>query len=323
MVVREFGKLEPGEITVADPRDGEVLVDVRASPVNYVDQLVIAGQYQFLPELPFVPGKGPAGIVAAVGRTVSGLQVGDRVLAMVEQGGYGQQVVADASQCYRLPEGLSFTQAASLSLAYDTSWFALRDRARLQPGESVLVLGASGAVGRASVQLAKALGARVLGGISRAERGPSVLSAGADTLVDLSAENLRDTLRERVRQANDGKDVDVVLDPLGGDVFDAAIRTLAWRGRLVVIGFAAGRIPTLKVNYLLLKNIEVSGLQVSDYRKRRPLQMAQCYAELFDLYAQGRIMPDEVTTYRWDQAAEALASLRDRVATGRPVLIHS
>jgi NADPH2:quinone reductase len=173
------------------------------------------------------------------------------------------------------------------------------------------------------VQLAKALGARVLGGISRAERGPSVLSAGADALVDLSGENLRDTLRERVRQANDGKDVDVVLDPLGGDVFDAAIRTLAWRGRLVVIGFAAGRIPTLKVNYLLLKNIEVSGLQVSDYRKRRPLQVAQCYAELFDFYAQGRIAPDEVTTYRWDQAVEALASLRDRVATGRPVLIHS
>ncbi len=323
MVVREFGKLEPGEITLADPGDGEILVDVQASPVNYVDQLVIAGQYQFLPQLPFVPGKGPAGIVAAVGRNVSSLKVGDRVLAMVEQGGYGQQVVADASQCYRLPKGLSFTQAASLSLAYDTSWFALRDRARLQPGESVLVLGASGAVGRASVQLAKAMGARVLGGILRAERGPAVLDAGADALVDLSGENLRDALRERVRQANGGKDVDVVLDPLGGDVFDAAIRAVAWRGRLVVIGFAAGRIPTLKVNYLLLKNIEVSGLQVSDYRKRRPAQVAQCYEELFDLYAQGRILPAEVTTYRWDQAGEALTSLRDRAATGRPVLIHS
>ncbi len=323
LVVREFGKLEPGEIPVGDPGVGEVLVDVQASPVNYVDQLVIAGQYQFLPKLPFVPGKGPAGIVAAVGRDVSSLKVGDRVLAMVEQGGYAPQVVADQSQCYRLPQAMSFTQAASLSLAYDTSWFALRDRARLVPGESVLVLGASGAVGRSAVQIAKAIGARVLGGISRVEKGPSVLSAGADALVDLSGENLRETLRERVKQANDGKYVDVVLDPLGGDLFDAAIRAVAWRGRLVVIGFASGRIPTVKANYLLLKNIEVSGLQVSDYRKRRPWQVRECYEELFEWYAQGKITPDEVTTYRWDQAGQALASLRDRTAAGRPVLVHS
>lgn len=323
MVVHQYGKLEPEEIAVPEVGEGDVLVDVQASPVNYVDQLVISGQYQFLPQLPFVPGKGPAGIVAAVGRGVSNVQVGDRVLAMVEQGGYASRVVAQSSQCYRLPEKMSFTQAASLSLAYDTSWFALRDRARVQSGESVLVLGASGAVGRSAVQLAKAMGARVLGGVSRLERGPSVLRAGADALVTLSGENLRDALRERVLHANEGRYVDVILDPLGGDVFDAAIRALAWRGRMVVIGFASGRISTLKINYVLLKNIEVSGLQVSDYRKRRPEQVSQCYAELFQFYQEGKIVPDEVRTYMWYQADEALTSLRDRTATARPVLIHA
>ena len=324
MIVRQFGKLEParpGEIGNPVPGDGEILVDVRAAPVNYVDQLVIGGQYQFLPKLPFVPGKGPSGVVAAIGKHVAGLGVGDRVLAMVEQGGYAEQVTVAANQCYRIPDAMSFAEAASMSLAYDTAWFALRERARVTAGETVLVLGASGAVGRASIQLAKAMGARVLAGISRPEKAQAVLQAGADATVDLSGENLRDELRERVQAANIGNNADVVLDPLGGDFFDAALRAVAWCGRVVVIGFAAGRIPTLKVNYLLLKNIEISGLQVSDYRKRKPAQVARCYAELFELYAQGKLSPDAVTIYPLDQAERALGSLRDRTATGRPVLV--
>jgi NADPH2:quinone reductase len=326
MIVRQFGSLDParsGEIHSPVPGDAEVLVDVRAAPVNYVDQLVIGGQYQFLPKLPFVPGKGPSGVVVAIGRHVAGPRVGDRVLAMVEQGGYAEQVTAAASQCYRLPDAMSFEEAASMSLAYDTAWFALRERARVAAGETVLVLGASGAVGRASIQLAKALGARVLAGISRPEKAQAVLQAGADATIDLSGENLRDGLRQRVQEANNGNYADVVLDPLGGDLFDAALRAVAWCGRVVVIGFAAGRIPTLKVNYLLLKNIEISGLQVSDYRKRKPALVAHCYAELFDLYGQGKLRPDAVTIYPFDQAERALASLRDRTATGRPVLVFS
>lgn len=322
MLVRHFGTLEPGEIELPAPGGGEVLVDVRASPVNYVDLLVINGQYQFLSQLPFVPGKGPAGVVAAVGENVAGLKAGDRVLAMVEQGGYGPQVIAAANQCYRLPDTMSFNEAASMSLAYDTAWFALKDRARLAPGESVLVLGASGAVGRAAVQIAKAFGARVLAGISRASRAAAAREAGADAVVELSGENLRDELRDRIKHANGGNYVDVVLDTVGGDVFDAALRAVAWRGRLVVIGFAAGRIPTLKVNYLLLKNIEVSGLQVSDYRKRHPAQVAQCYEELFALYEQGRLVPDQVTEYPWDQAERALEAVRGKTAAGRAVLVH-
>ena len=324
VIVHEFGPLEaarPGEFPDPTPAKGQVLIDVQASPVNYVDQLVIGGQYQFLPKLPFVPGKGPAGIVRALGEGVTHLKPGDRVLAMVEQGGYAERVAADASQCYRLPDAMSFIEAASMSLAYDTSWFALRDRARVQPGDSVLVLGASGAVGLASIQLAKAMGARVLAGISRPEKAEMVLKAGADATVDLSGENLRDTLRERVKAANDGQCADIVLDPLGGDIFDAAIRAVAWCGRLVVIGFAAGRIPTLKVNYLMLKNIEVSGLQVSDYRKRRPAPVAECYPEMFGFYEQGKLKPAEAAVYPFERAGEALAALRDRTATGRPVLV--
>jgi NADPH:quinone reductase len=322
-VIHEFGPIETlaaQEFPDPVPGAGQVLVDIHVAPVNYVDLLVISGQYQFLPALPFVPGKGPAGVVAAVGPGVTGLAIGDRVLAMVEQGGYAEKVAAAANQCYRLPASMSFTEAASISLAYDTSWFALRERARIQPGETVLVLGASGAVGLAAVQLAKAMGARVLGGVSRPHKAAQVLAAGADAIVDLSGENLRDTLRERVKLANSGNYADIIIDPLGGDIFDAALRALAWCGRLVVVGFAAGRIPTLKVNYLMLKNIEVSGLQVSDYRKRRPAQIAECYAELFALYERGAIKPLETTSYSLSQVAEALAGVRDRSANGRTII---
>jgi NADPH2:quinone reductase len=216
---------------------------------------------------------------------------------------------------------MSFADAASLSLVYDTAWFALRERARLAPGETVLVLGASGGVGQAAVQLARAMGARVLAGISRPERAAAVRAASVDAVIDLWRENLRDSLREQVWAATDGRGADVILDPLGGDVFDAALRALAWCGRLVVIGFAGGQIPSIKTNYLLLKNIEVSGLQISDYRKRLPARTAACFAEIFELYEAGRITPAAAQVFLLDQAGEALAALRDRRLAGRAVLL--
>lgn len=323
IVVDEFGP--PEELRVAEvppplPGPREVLVSVHAAPVNYVDLLVVAGSYQFLPRRPFIPGKGPAGVVTALGPGATGLDIGDRVLAMAEQGGYAEAVAVSADQCYRLPARMSFVEAASLSLVYDTAWFALRERARLMPGESVLVLGASGGVGRAAVQLARAMGARVLAGVARPERAAAALAAGADTVIDLSQPNLRDTLREQVYAATDGRGADIVLDPLGGEIFGAALRALAWSGRLVVIGFAAGAIPTLKTNYLLLKNIEVSGLQVSDYRKRRPAQVAACFAEVFQLYEQGKVNPAAAAAFPLARAGEALVALRDRRIAGRAVL---
>jgi NADPH:quinone reductase len=272
-----------------------------------------------LPARPFIPGKGPVGVVSALGPDVTAPRIGDRVLAMAEEGGYAELVALGADQCYCLPPRMSFLEAASLSLVYDTAWVALRERARLAPGETVLVLGALGGVGRASVQLARAMGARVLAGISRPEKAALAREAGADAVIDLSREHLRDTLREQVWAATDGRGADVILDPLGGDVFDAALRALAWCGRLVVIGFAAGRIPTVKTNYLLVKNIEISGLQVSDYRKRRPVLVAACFAEIFELYGEGRIKP-AAEVFPLDQAGEALVAVRDRHLAGRAVL---
>ena len=323
IVVDEFGapeQLRVAEVPAPVPGPGEVLVDVHAAPVNYVDLLVVGGAYQFLPKRPFIPGKGPAGIVRACGAEVAAIKVGDRVLAMCEQGGYAAGVAVAADQCYRLPDGMSFAAAASLSLVYDTAWFALRERARLQPGETVLVLGASGGVGQAAVQLAHAMGARVLAAISRPEKAAAVIEAGAEIVIDSSRPNLRDSLREQVFAATEGLGVDIVLDPLGGEVFEAALRALAWRGRLVVIGFAAGAIPTLRTNYLLLRNIEVSGLQISDYRKRRPAQVAAAFGEIFSLFERRLIRPAPATEFPLEQAGAALAALRDRRIDGRAVL---
>ena len=323
IIVDKFGapeRLRVGDVGEPVPRADEVLVTVHAAPVNFVDLLVIGGTYQFLPPLPFTPGKGPAGVVAALGRNVTSLQVGDRVLAMAEQGGYAEAVTVVANQCYRLPASMSFTEAASLSLVYDTAWFALRERARLEAGETVLVLGASGGVGQAAVQLARAMGARVLAGILRPEREASVRAAGADSVIDLSATDLRDSLRAQVYAVTEERGVDIILDPLGGTIFEAAVRALAWCGRLVVIGFAAGAIPTIRTNYLLLKNIEISGLQISDYRKRRPERVAACFAEIFSLYEQGKVKPATATAFPLVRAGEALTALREQRAAARAVL---
>jgi NADPH:quinone reductase len=323
IVVDAFGppeRLRVCAVGAPAPAADQVLVTVHAAPVNHVDLLVVGGNYQFRPSLPFIPGKGPAGVVTALGRDVTSWRVGDRVLAMAEEGGYAEAVAVRADQCYRLPATMSFIEAASLSLVYDTAWFALRERARLDPGESVLVLGASGGVGQAAVQLAHALGARVLAGIIRPERAAPVRTAGAEAVIDLSAAGLRDSLRAQVYAATEGRGADIILDPLGGAIFEAALRSLAWRGRLVVIGFAAGSIPTIRTNYLLLKNIEVSGLQISDYRRRRPAQVAACFAEIFSLYELGKVKPAAATIFPLARAGDALAALRDRRISGRAVL---
>ncbi len=323
-IVRDFGaieKLDVGSVAQPEPAAGELRVSVHAAPVNYVDLLVIGGAYQFRPDLPFVPGKGAAGIVTAYGAAVYGFEIGDRVLAMPELGCYAEQVCVRAQQCYRLPPGMSFGEAAAMSLAYDTAWFALRERARIRAGETVLVLGASGAVGLATVQLAKAMGAHVLAGITHPDNAATVTASGADDTIDLSAPDLRDNLRAQVRMANGGALADIVIDPVGGDAFDAALRALAWCGRLVVVGFAAGRIPSLKTNYLLVKNIEVSGLQISDYRKRRPDRVAECFRELFDFYRSGTIKPSATTSLPLDRVIEGLTAMRDRTHAGRRIIL--
>jgi NADPH2:quinone reductase len=243
---------------------------------------------------------------------------GDRVLAMAEYGGYAELAAVDHRQVHHLPDQLSFTDAAAMSLAYDTAWMALRERARLEPGNSVLVLGASGAVGQAAVQLARAMGAgTVLAGVSR----PGRPAGPADAVIDLSAADLRNSVREQVLAATAGRGVDIVIDPLGGDAFDGAVRSLAWRGRLVIVGFAAGRIPVLKMNYPLLKNIEVSGLQISDYRKRVPELVKECYREVFRLYVEGSITPPTSSASPLAEWATAMEKIGSGTAGQRLVLL--
>ena len=235
-------------------------------------------------------------------------------------GGYAELIALPARQCYRLPDAMGLVDAASMALVYDTAWFSVRERGRYRPGETVLVLGATGGVGLATIQLAKALGARVLAGVSNPDKAGLALAAGADAIIDLARPGLRDDLRDQVLAATGGHGADIVVAPLGGDIFDAAIRTLAWCGRLVVVGFAAGRIATLKTNYLLVKNIDVCGLQIGDYRKRAPNLCADCFDELFALYVGGAIKPLPTTTMAIENFEDALRAVRDRTAYGRIVL---
>ena len=326
VVVREFGALENARISdVPEPvlAADDILVEIRATAVNFVDTLMVGGTYQSLPSLPFIPGKLPAGIVRAVGAGVSTCMAGDRVMALVEYGGFAELVLVKSQFCIPLPASVSFTDAASMSSVFDTAWFALHERARLQPAETVLVIGATGGVGLAALQLARAHGAKALAGITSPSKADLVNEAGANAVVDLARPGLHDSLREQVHAATGGRGADVVLDMLGGDMFDAGIRALAWRGRLVVIGFAAGRIATLKTNYLLLKNIAVSGLQISNYRQWAPRETAACWMELFRLYESGGIQPLPTTVWPIEHAAEALRALRERSVRGRIVLSQS
>lgn len=295
------------------PDAGEMVVDVHAAGINFPDTLVISGKYQILPPRPFVPGKDLAGIVRAVGADVTGFAPGDRVMAQVEHGAFADQAIARPQQAYKIPDALSFEAAAAMGLVYQTAYFALVERGQYKSGETVLIGGAAGGVGLAAVQIAKGLGARVLAGVRGPQEAEVVLEAGADAVIDLSVPDLREGLRAQVHAATDGHGADVVLDPLGADFFTAALRAMAWCGRLVVIGFAAGDIPSVKVNYLLVKNIAISGLQWSDYRDRTPERVQAVQADLFRLWQAGAVRPRVMRAFAFADLPEAL----DQVAQGK------
>jgi len=323
VIVREHGPAgshRVEEVPDPVPGPGEVVVELHAIGVNYPDLLVTEGKYQLLPPRPFSPGKEGAGVVAALGPGVQGLDIGERVSLQTEYGAYAQRIAVRSATVYPMPVSIGFEDAAALGLTYQTAHFALRERASLVPGESVLVTGASGGVGLAAVELAKAMGARVLAGVTSHEKGRLALAHGADAVVDLAAENLRDSLREQIARVTGGG-VDVVIDNVGGDVFAGALRALAWRGRLVVVGFASNRIPEMRANYLLVKNIAVTGLQWSDYRERRPEWVAQVQQELFGLYEAGSLRPHISARYPLDRFAEALERFRRRDVTGKMLLL--
>ena len=298
------------EIPDPVPAPGQVLIDARAIGVNYPDLLVVEGKYQFTPPIPFVPGKEVAGIAN-----------GRRVLAEVEYGAYAEKVAAREVDCHPIPDAIPFEHAAALGLAYQTAYFALLERAQYKRGESVLVTGASGGVGLAAVQIAKALGATVLAGVTSKEKGELCRRHGADHVIDLAAPNLRDSVRTQVFSAIGKGGVDIVVDNVGGDTFDGALRALAWRGRLVVVGFTAGRIPDVKAGYLLVKNIAVIGLQWSDYRDRDPQSVAAAQRRIFDLYLDNKLRPEISASYPLARFADALARFRDRTVQGKLTLV--
>jgi len=324
VLVRTHGSYDSPRVEdIPDPVPGEreVILETHAIGVNYPDVLVIEGKYQTLPPRPFSPGKEMAGVVRAVGAGVTKCKPGDRAMALIEYGAYAEQVRAPEHQVFVLPKRMPFSDAAALGLAYQTAHFALLDRGQYRPGETVLVTGATGGVGLAAIQIAKALGATVLAAVSGPHRAELARANGADQVIDLSLPDLRESLRSQVHAATGKRGVDVVIELLGGEVFDAAIRALTWRGRMVVVGFASGRIPEIKANYLLVKNIAVSGLQVSDYRDRDPAWMRRVQAELFDLYLAGKIKPHIAATYPLSRFAEALARFGRRDVAGKLILV--
>jgi len=323
LVIHQHGPIDNLKLEAfPEPRPGpdDVLIDVHAASVNFPDLLVIGGTYQKLPPPPFVPGKDLAGTVAAVGARVTSVKPGDRVMAQVEYGAYAEQAVAPAGNCYRMPEHMSYAEGAAMGLVYLTAHLALVERGGLKPGERVLVTGAAGGVGLATVQLARALGANVIAAVSSADKAALARANGAIDVAYTEVPNLREDLRQQVYAATEERGVDLVVDSVGGDVFDASLRALAWCGRLVVVGFAAGRIPEVKAGYLLVKNISLIGLQASDYRDRAPEKVRRIQQALFALYDAGKLKPHVMAAFPLASYREALATVRDRKVLGKVVL---
>jgi NADPH2:quinone reductase len=323
LIVKEHGPIEAltlGEFDNPKPGKGEVLVDVHAASINFPDLLVIGGTYQNLPPRPFVPGKDLSGVVKAVGEGVTQVKAGDRIVAQIEHGAFAEQAAVREVLCFKMPAAMSHAEGAAMGLTYLTAHNAIVERAHMQPGETVLVTGAAGGVGFACVQLAKALGAVVVAAVSSEEKASLVKANGADHVVRTDVADLRESFRQQVFDAVGKRGIDLVLENVGGDVFDASLRTMAWCGRLVIIGFAGGRIPEVKAGYLLVKNISLIGLQSSDYRERTPQVVRDAYQQLFALYAQGKLKPHVMAEYPIADYATAMHLVRDRKVLGKVVL---
>lgn len=322
--VHTFGPVDAlrvEEIASPVPAADEIAINVAAAEVNFPDVLLIEGRYQCKPALPFVPGTIAAGEVHAIGRNVSGYAIGDRVFAHLPHGAFAESVCAKAEHCVAVPAAIPFAKAAALGLPHQTAWLALRERARLSRGETVLVLGGASGVGLATIGLAKSFGARRVIAAIRGQRGLNLArGAGADAVVDLTAENLRDSLRSQVFAANLGAGVDVVVDPIGGEAANAALRAVGWNGRYVVVGFAAGEIPQFNGGHLLVKNISISGLQSTDYRDRFPQQAADARKEIFAFYLGGLIDAPIAARLPLQRAIEGLSMIRDGAVKGRVIL---
>lgn len=306
------------ELPTPQPQAGEVLIEIRAASLNFPDLLIVQNKYQIKPPLPFVPGSEYAGVVQAVGEGVKHLQVGQNVACLSGTGGFGTHTLAPAALCMPLPAGFSHVDAAAFIMIYATSWHALMDRAQLKAGETVLVLGAAGGVGTAAIQIAKAAGARVIAAASTDEKCALCTSIGAEATINYASKNLRD----EIKALTGGKGPDVIYDPVGGDYAEPAFRSIAWRGRYLVVGFASGSIPSLPLNLTLLKGASIIGVFWGDFARREPKANAAMMAELANWYAQGKIKPVIDRTLPMAELKAAYAYMGSRGVMGKLVMVN-
>lgn len=304
------------EVPIGTPGTGEVLIGITAASLNFPDLLMVQNKYQIKPPLPFVPGAEYAGVVQAVGGGVKHLRVGQSVACLSGTGGFATQVLAKAALCLPLPEEFPRVDAAAFIMTYATSYHALMDRAQLRAGETVLVLGAAGGVGTAAIQIAKTMGARVIAAASTDEKCALCISQGADASINYQTENLREALKA----LTDGKGPDLVYDPVGGDCAEPALRSIAWRGRYLVVGFAAGPIPALPWNLLLLKGASLVGVFWGEFAKREPQANATMMAELLAWYAHGKIKPVIDQVLPMSELKQAFGIMGARSVKGKLVL---
>lgn len=322
VLCREFGP--PESLTVEDvdeptPADGQVVVDVRACSVNFPDVLIIQNLYQFKPPLPFSPGAEIAGVVSAVGPNVNGITVGDRILASTGWGGLAEKIAVAAATVIPIPEGIDFVDASAFLYAYGTSHYALKDRAHLQPGETLVVLGAAGGVGLAAVELGAVMGATVVAAASSDDKLELCRERGASLTINYATEDLK----ARIREVTGGAGADVIYDPVGGAYSEPALRAIAWEGRFLVIGFAAGQIPAIPLNLALLKSCQIVGVYWGAFVGRYPDRHRQNVEELMGWWRDGKLRPHVSSTYPLERASEAIRELADRRAKGKVVVTIS
>ena len=309
-------KLVVQEIAPGPIKAGAVRIAVHAVGINFADLLLISGQYQEKPPFPFTPGMEVAGTVLEVGEGVQNFKFGDRVMALTGTGAYADEVVADANRVYEIPDEMDYVTAAGFPVTYGTSYGAFDWRAHLKAGEWLLVFGASGGVGLTAIEIGKAMGAKVIACANGPEKLAIAKEHGADHLIDYSKEDIR----EQVKAITGGRGADVVYDPVGGDAFDASLRCIAWGGRLIVIGFASGRIPEAPANILLVKNIDVIGFYWGSYQARRPELLREGYKQLFRWYQEGKLKPHTSAQMDLKDVTKAMNLLRHRKSTGKVVM---
>ncbi len=319
VICRAWGAVEAltvGEVEPPTPGPDEVLIDVKATGVNYADSIMVAGHYQTKPPFPFSPGLETAGVVAQCGDEVTRCKPGDRVMAILAYGGFAEQAIAKEAETFPIPDSMRFEAAGAFPVAYISSHVAIRWQGRLEAGETMLVLGAAGGVGLAAVEIGKAMGARVIAGASTPEKLSAAQEHGADDLINYTTEDLKD----RVMALTDGKGVDVCFDPIGGDLFDAALSSLGWGGRILLIGFVGG-VQRIPANRLLVKNRSAMGCSLRYYRWQAPDKLRRSVEELLQWYQDGNLNPCVTHALPLERSIEAIRLRTDRKAYGKVVVV--